>query len=110
MRRKSKNLLASLTMFALLFSLFQPTFAVGAEGTLATPLVEKENVEITSGTFYDLSGSNAGHNICGISVDQYRAISITVQRVERNKRQPGPAFPCVHDSAGDIGHGTEKHG
>ena len=49
MRRKSKNLLASLTMFALLFSLFQPTFAVGAEGTLATPLVEKENVEITSG-------------------------------------------------------------
>lgn len=56
MRRKSKNLLASLTMFALLFSLFQPTFAVGAEGTLATPLVEKENVEITSGTFYDLSG------------------------------------------------------
>ena len=67
MRRKSKNLLASLTMFALLFSLFQPTFAVGAEGTLATPLVEKENVEITSGTFYDLSGEPEAEEIYALT-------------------------------------------
>ena len=106
MRRKSKNLLASLTMFALLFSLFQPTFAVGVKGTLATPLVEKENVEITSGTFYDLSGEPEAEEIYALTQG---TIYVEFQSTSTEQYQ-SLAFPCVYDSAGDIGHGTEKHG
>lgn len=57
MKKQSKNLLATLIAFALVFSFLQPTFAVGAD-TIAIPLIEKENVEIASGTFYDLSNEN----------------------------------------------------
>lgn len=59
MKKKPVNILAFLTVFALVFSFVQPSFAVDtvdqAAETNAAPLIEKENIDITSGTFYDLS-------------------------------------------------------
>ena len=59
MKKKTINILTFLIAFALVFSFAQPTFAVDtvdeAAETNVAPLIEKENIDITSGMFYDLS-------------------------------------------------------
>lgn len=67
MTRKSSNILAFLTAFALVFSFIQPSSAASTARTSDTPLIEKENIEITSGTFYDLSDEDEASTIYGLT-------------------------------------------
>ena len=113
MKKQSKNLLATLIAFALVFSFLQPTFAVGAD-TIAIPLIEKENVEIASGTFYDLSNENEAAAVYALTQGtvyvEFRSTSTgqyqSLFSVSNSKNGNADRHFHEYDPAGDIGHGT----